>query len=192
MKLRTHSNVIRSFKPFVQAHSSPSRASFKPFFARRGPVRRIRSDNGTNFVSANKELLQALEEMDHDYIRVKLPWEKIEWLFNSPAASHMSGVWEWQIKTTRKVLAGLMHEHGDRLDDESFKTLMCEVEAVIISRSLTLASNDPTDLHPITPNHLLTTKSAVKLPPPGNFQKNDVYMHRRWRRVQYLVKLLLN
>ena len=127
--------------------------------------------------------------MDHDYIRVKLRREGIEWLFNPPAASHMGGVWERQIKTTRKVLAGLTHEHGDRLDDESFRTLMCEVEAVINSRPLTLASNDPTDLHPLTPNHLLTTKSAVILPPPGNFQKNDVYMHRRWRRVQYLVNL---
>jgi hypothetical protein len=82
-----------------------------------------------------------------------------------------------------------MYEHGGRLDEESFRTLICEVEAVINSRPLTSVSNDPSDLHPLTPSHLLTTKSAVILPPPGNFQKNDVYLHRRWRRVQYLVNL---
>ena len=66
---------------------------------------------------------------------------------------------------------------------------MCEVEAVINSRPLTTVSGEPDDLEPLTPNHILTTKSTVVLPPPGNFQKNDVYMRRRWRRVQYLANL---
>ncbi len=163
--------------------------ALRRFVARRGPVRCLRSDNGSNFVGANKELKRALEEMDQDSIRVKLRQEGIEWQFNPPLASHMGGVWERQIRSTRKVLAGLMYEHGSRLDEESFRTLICEVEAVINSRPLTSVSNDPSDLHPLTPSHLLTTKSAVILPPPGNFQKSDVYLHRRWRRVQYLVNL---
>ncbi|XP_028415683.1 uncharacterized protein LOC114539211 [Dendronephthya gigantea] len=156
---------------------------------RRGPVLRLRSDNGSNFVGANRELKRALEEMDQDDIRIKLRQEGIEWQFNPPSASHMGGVWERQIRSTRKVLAGLMYEHCSRLDEESFRTLVCEVEAIINSRPLTSVSNDPSDLHPLTPNHLLTTKSTVVLPPPGNFQKNDIYLHRRWRRVQYLVNL---
>ena len=82
-----------------------------------------------------------------------------------------------------------MEEHGDRLDEESLRTLMCEVEAVINSRPLTVVSGEPNDLEPLTPSHLLTTKSAVVLPPPGKFQRNDIYMRRRWRRVQYLTNL---
>ena len=35
------------------------------FVARRGPVREIRSDQGTNLVGAEKELRRALEEMDN-------------------------------------------------------------------------------------------------------------------------------
>ena len=163
--------------------------ALRRFLARRGPVREIRSDNGTNFVGARKELLQAIDEMDHEEIRVKLRKEGIDWLFNPPAASHMGGVWERQIKTTRKVLAGLMEEHGHCLDEESFRTLMCEVEAIINSRPLTSVSGGPGDLEPLTPNHILTTKSTVILPPPGKFQKNDMYMRRRWRRVQYLANL---
>lgn len=31
-------------------------------------------------------------------------------------------------------------------------------------------------------------KSKVALPPPGKFVKEDVYMAKRWRRVQYLVE----
>jgi len=32
-------------------------------------------------------------------------------------------------------------------------------------------------------------KSKVVLPPPGNFQKEDVYLCKRWRRVQYLANV---
>ena len=152
-------------------------------------MREIRRDNDSNFVGARKKLLQAIDEMDHEEIRVKLQREGIDWLFNPPSGSHMGGIWERQIKTTRKTLAGLMEEHGDRLDEESFRTLMCEVEAIINSRPLTVASGETDDLEPLTPGHLLTTKSTEILPPPGKFQKNDVYMRRRWRRVQYLANL---
>ena len=157
--------------------------ALRRFLARRGPVREIRSDNGTNFVGARKELLQAIDEMDHEEIRVKLQKENIDWVFNPPAANHMGGAWERQIKSTRKILTGLMDEYGHCLNEESFRTLMCEVEAIINSRPLTTVSGEPDDLEPLTPNHILTTKSTVVLPPPGNFQKNDVYMRRRWRRV---------
>ena len=100
----------------------------------------------------------------------------------------MGGVWERQIRSVRKVLSPMLREHGDRLDDESLRTLMCEIEAVINSRPLTFVSNDPNDDAPLTPNHILHMK-PVMLPPPGNFQKEDVYLRRRWRRVQYLTNL---
>ena len=44
----------------------------------------------------------------------------------------------------------------------------------------------PDSPEPLTPNHLLTMKSKILLPPPGNFQPADVYARKRWRRVQHL------
>ncbi|KAK3717109.1 hypothetical protein QZH41_016139, partial [Actinostola sp. cb2023] len=41
----------------------------------------------------------------------------------------------------------------------------------INSRPLAFISNDIDDLERLTPSHLLTTKSAVVVPPPGNLQK---------------------
>ena len=105
------------------------------------------------------------------------------------ATSHMGGVWERQIKTTRKVLAGLMEEYGLCLDEESFWTLTCEVEAIINSRPLTTVSGEPNDLELLTPSHILTAKSTVILPSPGKFHNSAVYMRRQWQRVQYLANL---
>ncbi|KAJ8342594.1 hypothetical protein SKAU_G00325220 [Synaphobranchus kaupii] len=39
---------------------------------------------------------------------------------------------------------------------------------------------------PLTPNHILTMKSSIVLPPPGGFVKEDLYLRKRWRRVQHL------
>ena len=166
--------------------------ALRRFIARRGPVREIRLDQGTNIVGAQTELKKALEEMDHDDIQRRLSKDfnsdwVIKWKRNPPAASHMGGVWERQIRSVRSILSALMREYGHALDDESLRTLMTEVECIInTSRPLTVPSSDPGDLDPLTPRHLLTMKSKIVMPPPGNFQKADVYLRRRWKRVQYL------
>ena len=67
--------------------------------------------------------------------------------------------------------------------------LLCEVEAIINSRPLTFASSYPGDLDLLSPSNLLTMKTSVVLPPAGVFQRADVYMRRRSRKVQYLVNL---
>ena len=54
------------------------------------------------------------------------------------------------------------------------------------SRPLTVETLGDAHAELLTPNHLLTMKSKVVLPPPGAFQKEDVYCRKRWRAVQYL------
>lgn len=155
------------------------------FISRRGCPERIRSDNGTNFVSAEKELREAIQSWNQLHIRQFLQQKEIEWEFNPPSASHMGGVWERIIRTIRKVLGAVMKEQA--MDDEGLATMMCQVEAVINSRPLTAISDDPSDLRPLTPNHLLLLRPGPSLP-PGVFVKEDLY-RRRWRQVQYLSDL---
>ncbi|XP_068246868.1 uncharacterized protein [Palaemon carinicauda] len=126
--------------------------------------------------------------MEEKKIEKYLSHHHIEWKFNPPTASHMGGCCERQIRTVRKVLSALVKEFGERLNDESLRTLLCEVESIVNSRPLTTVSDSVDDLEPLTPNHLLIPKSYV-IPPPGLFQKDDVYMRRRWRCVQYLTNL---
>ena len=160
------------------------------FVCRRGPVQQLRSDQGTNFVGAKNELDAALREMNQDKIHrelLKSGCDWFSWKMNTPHSSHTGGLWERQIRTVRSVLTGLLQNHAIQLDDESLRTLMIEVEAIV--NSLPIATDDLTDpdsLDVLTPNHLLTMKSSVILSPPGNFQRADVYSRKRWRRVQQL------
>ena len=136
------------------------------------------------------ELQEALNEMDENKVRSTLIEENCEWFsfkMNPPSASHMGGSWERQIRTVRSVLAALLAESGRQLDDESFRTLLKEIQAVVNSRPLALNDMSSVDSpEPLTPNHLLTMKSKVLMSPPGIFQREDIYLRRRWRRVQHL------
>ena len=153
------------------------------FIARRGQVKVIRSDNGTNFTGGEKELRVIIEGWNQAKIHDALLQKGIKWVFNPAAASHHGGVWERLIRSTRKILGGLVKEQ--RLDDESLLTLMCEAETIINGRTLTIVSDDPKDLEPLTPNYLLLLRQDTPLP-PGLFVKSDMYSRRRWRQVQYL------
>ena len=55
---------------------------------RRGPVSSLRSDNGRNFVGANKELKRSLVELNNAKIQGALIQDGIKWSINTPAASH--------------------------------------------------------------------------------------------------------
>lgn len=74
------------------------------------------------------------------------------------------------------------------LNDEGLHTLLCEVEATLNSRPITMTSDHPSDLEPLTPNHLLYMKGKPNLP-PGPFDKSDNYTRRRWKQVQYMADL---
>ena len=165
------------------------------FLAQRGPVRKISSDRGTNFVGARRELAEALEEMDQERVRSHLLKENCDWIdmkMNVPSASHMGGIWERQIRTVRSVLANLLEESGPQLDDESFRTLMKEMQNIVNSRPLTATNMSPDCPEPLTPNHLLTMKVKVLMPPPVVFQRADLYSRKRWRRVQHLANEFWN
>ena len=164
--------------------------AYRRFTSRRGPVRQLRSDQGTNFTGANGELKKCLKELDDQKITSQLLKDNCDWVsfnMNTPYSSHMGGAWERQIRSVRNVLSTLLRNHGTQLDDESLNTLMCEAEAIVNSRPLTTDTlNDPQSICPLTPNHLLTMKSRVLLQPPGVFSSPDVYSRKRWRRVQHL------
>lgn len=162
--------------------------ALRRFIARRGSVKTIRSDNGTNLVGGEKELGQAIQDWNQEQVDDYLKQKGIKWIRNAPTASHFGGVWEREIRTIRKILSGLVKEQPMRLDDEAFRTLMCEVEFILNSRPLSPLSDDPDELDALTPNHLILGQAGSTLP-PGLFDVNDGYSRRRWRQVQYLANL---
>ena len=87
----------------------------------------------------------------------------------------MGEVWERQIRSGHSVLVTLLKIRGTSLNDESLCTFFAEVEAIVNTRPIT--SESLSDVHspaPLCPMQLLTMKSRAVMPPPGEFQKEDV------------------
>lgn len=159
------------------------------FIALRGAVRHIRSDQGTNFMGARNEMAKALKELDKERVTAYLAENQCDFQMNTPHSSHAGGAWERQIRTVRSVLSTVLACSVGRLDDASLRTFLYEAMCIVNNRPLTVDNiNDPKSLEPLTPNHLITMKSSVPLPPPGKFVKEDLYAKKRWRRVQYLTE----
>ncbi|XP_043204840.1 uncharacterized protein LOC122372053 [Amphibalanus amphitrite] len=98
--------------------------ALRRFMARRGGVRSLRSDQGTNFIGAEKELKEEVNKLkQHEGEIHELALRLgIDWRFHPPHASHFGGVWERQIRTIRKLLNALLTQQTFSL--QTLQTLL--------------------------------------------------------------------
>jgi len=163
------------------------------FMAVRGRPKEIWSDNGTNFCGAERELRQSVKDLDEEKIKKNLHNYDVEWYsnplprwrFQPPTASHMSGVWERLIRSTRKAMRAVIGDPKALLSHEALRTVFAEVTSILNSRPICPSSDDPADLDALTPNHFLLHKHNISIP-PGVFDKDDLLSRRQWRHAQFL------
>ena len=153
---------------------------------RRGLPKEIISDNGTNFVGANKELIEIFGRLTKDTNLKSLVSSKgIKWTFSPPYAPHFGGVFETMIKAAKRAVMAILG-NADVTDDE-LMTAFTGAEALINSRPLTCQSADPEDDIPLTPNHLLHGQIGGRFAP--EVAEEVAYSpKKRWRRVQELIR----
>ncbi|KAK3740123.1 hypothetical protein QZH41_001270 [Actinostola sp. cb2023] len=164
--------------------------ALRRFLALRGPVIRLRSDCGTNFVGARNELQGVLKPSDISAVQTYLLKEGYEWVFNPPHASHAGGAWERMIGVARRVLESILADvPPQHLTHEVLTTLMAEVTAIVNARPLLPVSCDPEAPEILTPATLLTQKpQQLKPAAAGDFSSADLYS-KQWRRVQHLANI---
>ncbi|XP_074036724.1 uncharacterized protein [Leptinotarsa decemlineata] len=158
--------------------------TIRRMLSRRGPIRRLHSDNGTNFKGANEELLKLYHELDHQELTRRMTEMEIEWHFIPPDSPHMGGCWERLIGSVKKILGITSKEESP--EDEILSTLFAEAEYAVNSRPLTHVSTDPSDPQCLTPNHLLIG-SPSENPFPTKFEEQN--LRKQWKKSQRLAEI---
>ncbi|XP_036002193.1 uncharacterized protein LOC118565663 [Fundulus heteroclitus] len=157
--------------------------ALRRFFAIRGPAKMLRSDRGTNFTGACKELDL---EKENSGVGKYLQGRGCSWIFNPPHASHMGGSWERLIGIARRILDTMLSQtESTRLTHEVLSTFMAEVTAIINGRPLVPISTDPDCPVVLTPAMLITQKVSAVSAPSGNFSTGQLF-GKQWKHVQHL------
>lgn len=141
--------------------------ALKRFVSRRGPVEKLMSDNGTNFVGARaylNELDSFLQSETHrNQWNEELSHQRIRWQMIPPNAPHFGGGWESTVKAFKTHLFRVIG--SQILTYEELLTVLCQIEAVLNSRPLGRAlSPDPAEPLALTPAHFLHTTPLGSLP----------------------------
>ena len=100
--------------------------------ATRGKPEEVISDNGTNFVGAERELRELIQSLDQTRIADDSANKGIKWSWKPPLGSHFGGVFESLIKVAKKTLMVIVGNAG--LNDDELQTAIKEVEALMNSR----------------------------------------------------------
>ena len=132
------------------------------FIARTGKPLKMISDNGTNFVGADREFKEYVAARNRERIEEHLVQRGIRWKFKPPAAPHFWGVWETLVRSCKKAIYAVLGNQS--ITEDVLSTTMCLVEQMLNARPLTTVSSDVNDLESITPNHFLFGKKNVCLP----------------------------
>ena len=161
-------------------------AALKRFVSRRGLPTTIYSDNGTNFVGANRDIQVAISsQANRDSIQSYTTQRQVKWKFSPVQSPHHGGLWEASVREMKRCLLKIVGQA--KLDFEALTTVLAEAEASLNSRPIASLDAMPDDGCPVlTPGHFITGRPLQAVPEADVNLTNKLQGLKRWNLVQRL------
>ena len=136
--------------------------SLRRFIVCRGNAENIRSDNGTNFVGAEKKLKAAINKSDKENVTAEIIKKGVRFSLkiNPPSSPWMGGAWASLVKLMIRLLKAITLARiftGEEL------TFLWEVDSLLNNFPVTPSNDDKNHFEVLTSNHLIL----------DNFSSND-------------------
>ena len=125
--------------------------AFYRFTSRRGLPSIVYSDNGSNFIGAEKELRKLAKAIDRKKLQDDTSDRGIEWHFNPPLTPHFGGAHESLVKSAKRAMYAILGRSD--INDEELHSAIVGAEGLLNSRPLTYQTSSVKDTVPLTPNH---------------------------------------
>lgn len=155
--------------------------AFKRFIARRGPIKVVYTDCGTNFLGTHsylKEMYKLISSEQYaDKFANELRDNNIDWKFNPPSAPHFGGIWEGNIRSVKTHLNKIVG--NQLLTFEEMLTTLAQIEALLNSRPLSVLSSDPCDPQALTPAHFINLTPLKSLPSETITEHSNLIQRKR-------------
>ena len=145
------------------------------FFALQGQPAVMLSDNGSQFVGAEKELRQMVNGLDEEEVKEFCGERGMQWKFITPAAPHQNGCAEALVKTSKSALKKAIG--SQILTPFELYTVFLEVANLVNQRLIGRIPNDPDDGTYIYPNDILLGRASSEVP-HGPFKQTKNPCHR--------------
>ena len=148
---------------------------FRRFFAIRGQPARMFSDNGTQFVGAERELREMVKGWNNQELKDFCAERGTEWRFITPQAPHQNGTAESLVKSCKIALKKAIGSQV--LTPFELHTCLQEVANLVNQRPIGRSPNDPDIGAYLCPNDMLLGRSSSKIP-QGPFKETKNPNHR--------------
>ena len=145
------------------------------FFSIRGQPALILSDNGTQFVGAERKLRELLKGLDEVQLKEFCADKGTKWMFITPCAPHQNGCAEALVKTCKKALKTAIGENV--LTPFELYTCLLEAGNLVNQRPIGRIPNDPDDGAYLCPNDILLGRATSEVP-QGPFKDTNNPHHR--------------
>ena len=142
----------------------------KILIAIRGRPAVILSDNGSQFVGAEKELRQMVGNINEEEVKEFCGEKGMQWKFITAGAPHQNGCAEALVKTCKIALKKAVGSQV--LTPMELYKILLEVANLVNQRPIGRITNDPDDGSYICPNDILLGRASSELP-QGPFKRTN-------------------
>ncbi|KAF2892544.1 hypothetical protein ILUMI_13629 [Ignelater luminosus] len=136
--------------------------ALRRFMARRGVPQIIYSDNAKTFKRLAGDFRELGNIVESEDIRRLAANFRIKWKFIVERPAWWGGFWERLVRSVKTALKASVGRF--LLNRDQLSTLIIKIEATINGRPLTYITDDPDELLPLTPSHLLIGYAEATVP----------------------------
>ncbi|XP_033111023.1 uncharacterized protein LOC117112078 [Anneissia japonica] len=132
------------------------------FFAIRGKPKMIPSDNGTQFIGAERQLREMIRGWTKRELTEFCAEQEVTWKFITPLAPHQNGCAETLVKSCKLALKKAVGEQ--KLTPFELHTCFQEIANLVNERPIGRIPNDPDDGKYVCPNDILLGRASSRVP----------------------------